>query len=132
MGVWDVPGLRLGESVGAVEAIAATCHVLPLRRLLFMDHFGQLARRASDFTRLDAIPLLGFHCTKPLVRAGLLWHLEGRRIVELPADMAAMEISGESEQTRLIKPVQGGVPSSYIGVSGLGIENQTRQTKSVA
>ncbi len=107
------------EGLARLDSSRAPADVPLWRWLRFMDDCGRFvdewAWRAS---RLGWTPLALFGCdrTKPfarLDRAGLLWLVEGRRILALTPETAAIEISGGKSLIYRRKP--------YLDVEALAV-----------
>jgi hypothetical protein len=98
------------EGLAPLNPSQAPADVPPRRWLLFIDDCGRFADEwAWRASRLHWTPLALFGCdrTKPfarLDRAGLLWLVEGRRIVALTTETAAIEIPENGSPTGASRP----------------------------
>src|SRR4051812_3680255 len=93
------------EGLARLDPSRAPADVPPSRWLLFINDCGRFADQwASRASQLGwtAVALFGCDRAKPfarLDRAGLLWLLDGRRIVALTDDTAAIETPGGGRLT---------------------------------
>ena len=98
------------EGLARLNPSQAPVDVPPLRWLLFIDDCGRFADEwAWRASRLGWTPLQLFGCDRNkryarLDRAGLLWLVEGRQIVVLTAETAAIEVPGGKRLTYRRKP----------------------------
>ena len=98
------------EGLARLDPSRAPADVPPQQWLLFIDDCGRFAHEwAWRASRLGWTPLALFGCdrTRPfarLDRAGLLWLVEGRRIVALTTETAAIETPGGKRLTYRRKP----------------------------
>ena len=85
------------EALAGLDPACPPCDIPPMRWLRFVDDCGRFLDEgwATHAERLGWAPLELFGCdrTKPLARisrAGLLWLVDGRKLLALSADAAAI------------------------------------------
>jgi hypothetical protein len=111
------------EALAPLDPACPPCDVPPMRWLRFIDDCGRFIDDAWA-ARAEALgwgPLELFGCDreKPFARisqAGLLWLLEGRKLLALTADTAAIVTqSGAKLNFYRRQPETGGVPAWKLG-----------------